>query len=81
MQHRITIATVLDQEACTQKKVHYDNIRHFGKHILKHDKVHNLAIIEYQTYQLHKWLEDDDITRRKLVHYNRLLRLGHCDSC
>jgi hypothetical protein len=22
-----------------------------------------------------------NITRRKLVHYNRLLRLGHCDSC
>ena len=37
--------------------------RHLGKHILKYDNIHNLAIIANQTHQLHKWLEDDDIDK------------------
>ena len=38
-------------------------IRHLGKHILKHDNKHNLAIIANQTYQWHKWLKNDDIDK------------------
>ena len=36
-------------------------IRHLGKHIPKHDKGHNLANIENQTYQPRKWLKNRDI--------------------
>ena len=38
-------------------------IKHLGKHILKHHKGHNLAIISCQTHQLHKWLKNVDIDK------------------
>ena len=38
-------------------------IRHLGKHVLKHDKKHNLEIIANQIHQLHKWLENKDIDK------------------
>ena len=38
-------------------------IRHLGKHIVKHDKGHNLAIIANQTHQLHKWLKNNNIDK------------------
>ena len=38
-------------------------ISHFGKHILKHDNIYNLAIKANQTHQLHQWLKNDDIDK------------------
>ena len=38
-------------------------IRHLATHIVKHDKGHQLAIIETQTQQLHNWLENDNINK------------------
>jgi hypothetical protein len=43
-----------------QKAPRKDPIKHLGKHILEHDKRHNLTTIANQTHQTHKWLENKD---------------------
>jgi hypothetical protein len=53
--------------------MHYDIIGN----ILLHFEVHEQKC--HLNYSIILWC--DNGTRRKLVHYNRPLRLGHCNSC
>ena len=53
----------INQWHSMQKTPRKGLITHLGKHILEHDKRHNLTTIAYQTHQSHKWLENKDFEK------------------